>query len=110
MSKFWLVSAIGLMLGSPGLADFQKAKRNSDFGYRLVSQKKYAEAVNYFAVALKQDSEYWQAWQGLGNAYFFLGHKGKALDAYFKALELNPDNPTLKKFVLRLTPPKKSQE
>ena len=39
------------------------------------------------------------AWTRLGSAYYMLGDREKAKNAYSKALELSPDDPVIKRFV-----------
>lgn len=65
----------------------------------LYQQGKYDQAVQYYQAAVQLDANNWQAYQGMGHAYFRSGKTQEALKAYDESLRLNPSNTELKKFV-----------
>ena len=69
----------------------------NDYGYFLLRQKRYEEAITKFEkqVALAQDNA--NAYDSLGDGYRAAGRLEEAADAYRKALEINPEFSTSKK-------------
>ena len=61
------------------------------------------KAVIGFQNVLLKDPNSWQAYQGLGSAFLREGDKDGALQAYQRSLQLNPDNPTVKAKVDKLS-------
>jgi tetratricopeptide (TPR) repeat protein len=64
-------------------------------GNKLYLQKSFDTAEKYYKAALQMDSNNWKAHEGLGNVYYVLRLKKKALEEYKTALKLNPNNPAL---------------
>jgi tetratricopeptide (TPR) repeat protein len=65
----------------------------------LYREKKFDDAVSAYQAAIAVDANNAKAYQGLGNAYYAAGEKGKARDAYQRSLELQPQNPALAAFM-----------
>ena len=64
-----------------------------------IYQKRFANAVKNCQQAIVVNPKEPSAWTRLGSAYFAWGHKDEAKKAYQKALELDPKNENLKKFM-----------
>jgi hypothetical protein len=71
-------------------------------GNKLYLQKDFVAAVKYYKAAIQLDSKNWQAYQGLGNAYYVQGQKREALAEYQAAFSLNPNNPPLSALIDKL--------
>lgn len=86
-----------LILGLAGISSAQEDKALPYYraGNKYFAQKNYDLALRYYHGATNRDPELWQAYQGMGNCYFYLGDKAKALENFQKALVINPDNPKL---------------
>jgi tetratricopeptide (TPR) repeat protein len=66
---------------------------------RAFDNQKYELAVSYYESAIDDKSEYWQAYVGLGNCYYYLKRYKDSLKNYEKALQMNPNNPNLLQFI-----------
>jgi tetratricopeptide (TPR) repeat protein len=71
-------------------------------GLRLFKDQDYEKSIKYFQAALEQKSDYWQAYQYLGEAYYMTANRTEAVAAMEKSLRLHPDNPELRRFVERV--------
>lgn len=65
-------------------------------------QKDYENAISYFNKAIKNNSEYKDAFIWLGKTYITQGKKEKAKEAFVKVLELEPDNSEVKSYLKEL--------
>lgn len=61
------------------------------YGYQLVGQKKYQEALAIFIRNTKEHPGSWNTWDSLGEMYATLGDKKKAVANYEKALSMTTD-------------------
>ncbi len=68
-------------------------------GISLFQQKDYDKAIQYFHAAIQEKSDFWQAYQFLGEAYYQDSNRTEAVVAIHQSLKLHPDNPELKKFL-----------
>jgi tetratricopeptide (TPR) repeat protein len=68
-------------------------------GIGLFQQKDYDRAIQYFHAAIQEKSDFWQAYQFLGEAYYQASNRTEAVVAIQQSLKLHPDNPELKKFL-----------
>ena len=73
-----------------------------DMGNRAYAGEKYDLAKDYYQSALDDNSDCWQAYVGLGNCAYAKGNLKEALKNYETALKMNPDNPTLERFLQAL--------
>lgn len=71
-------------------------------GMDLFKNRDYEKAVQYFRAAVDERPDYWQAYQFLGEAYYQDANRTEAVVAMERSLKLHPDNPELKKFVLKI--------
>jgi tetratricopeptide (TPR) repeat protein len=69
---------------------------------QLYNAKDIDGAWRRAAAALNANPRHWQSWQMIGNCQYAKGDKQGALSSYRYALQLNPDNPSLKTFVDQL--------
>jgi len=76
--------------------------RVNDFGYRLLSAKRFREATIVFEVNTLTHLTSANAFDSLGEAYMDVQDKPRALAAYRKSLELNPDNTNARQMIERL--------
>jgi len=70
--------------------------RVNSLGYRLLSAKRIPEAIVIFEVNARTHPNSWNAYDSLGEAYANVRDKQRALDAYRKSVELNPENTNAK--------------
>ena len=68
-------------------------------GIGLFQQKDYDRAIQYFHAAIQEKSDFWQAYQFLGEAYYQASNRTEAVVAIQQSLKLHPNNPELKKFL-----------
>jgi CubicO group peptidase (beta-lactamase class C family) len=61
-------------------------------GYRLLQQKKVADAIEIFQLNVRLHPDSWNVYDSLGEAYMDKGDKQLAIQNYQKSLELNPKN------------------
>ena len=59
-------------------------------GYDLLKEKRVREAIDLFALIVKQYPNSWNAYDSLGEGYALAGDKKMAIKNYKKSLELNP--------------------
>jgi hypothetical protein len=71
-------------------------------GYQLLSAKRIPEAIVIFEVNARTHPTSWSAYDSLGEAYLNARDKGRALNAYRKSLELNPENKGAKQMIERI--------
>ncbi|HEY6305658.1 MAG TPA: hypothetical protein VI488_04255 [Candidatus Angelobacter sp.] len=62
------------------------------FGYKLLAAKRIPEAILIFEVNVRAHPKSWNAYDSLGEAYVAAQDAVRALAAYRKSLELNPEN------------------
>ena len=70
-----------------------------EMGNRALGGEKYDLAIDYYQSALDDKPDCWQAYVGLGNCYYYQKKLKESLKAYEKALQLNPGNTELIKFI-----------
>lgn len=61
-------------------------------GYRLLSEERIDAAVAVFEWNARDYPTQWWTWDSLGDGYRAAGERTKAIAAFEKSLELNPDN------------------
>ncbi len=66
---------------------------NFDLGRKMLQQKKYRTASNYFTLAIDTSKDYVLAYIGRGVSRTYLGEFKKAIEDFNKAIEINPDLP-----------------
>ena len=71
-------------------------------GVKYMQAKQYQYAAYYFNQATTADPNSAKAWQGLGNAFFSQNNKPKAIEAWDKAVALDPSNTQLASYVASL--------
>ncbi len=72
------------------------------FGYDLLSLKKNYDAIKWFDFFCREFPDNISAYLGLGDSYYHDGNKGKATQAYLKALAINPVNAYAKKMIKKI--------
>jgi hypothetical protein len=73
--------------------------RVNSLGYRLLSANRIPEAIVIFEVNARTHPNSWNAYDSLGEAYANARDKQRALDAYRKSVELNPENTNAKRTI-----------
>jgi tetratricopeptide (TPR) repeat protein len=63
----------------------------NNYGYQLLGEKKYDEAIRYFQKNTKDYPKSWNTFDSLGEAYLAKGDKKLAADSYGKALSMTGD-------------------
>ncbi|HEX6881373.1 MAG TPA: tetratricopeptide repeat protein, partial [Terriglobales bacterium] len=61
-------------------------------GYRLMGQKKFADAIKVFQLNVKRFPDSANVYDSLGEAYMNNNDKPAAIQNYQKSLQLNPGN------------------
>jgi len=74
-------------------------------GYRLLSQKKTADAILIFQLNVELYPKSFNAYDSLGEALMANNEKDKAIQSYQKSLELNPKNHNAEKTLEKLRQP-----
>lgn len=62
------------------------------FGYELLGQERWPEALAVFSFAVEEFPRSWNAYDSLAEAQATAGLRGQAVANYEKSLELNPEN------------------
>ena len=62
------------------------------YGYQLLGEKKYDEAIAVFQKNVKDYPKSWNTYDSLGEAYLAKGDKKQAADSYGKALAMTTDD------------------
>ncbi len=75
----------------PAAWSFEEAHFNAA-GYRLLSEKRPADAVKVFTLGTELFPENGNPWDSLGEALLATGEKDKAIAAYRRSVELDPKN------------------
>jgi tetratricopeptide (TPR) repeat protein len=68
-------------------------------GSSLFEKGDYPQAIRYFRAAIQAKTDFWQAYQYLGEAYYQTSNRTEAVVAIQESLRLHPNNPELKKFL-----------
>lgn len=68
-------------------------------GNQALANKDYNSALQYYQAAINADPNSSAAYQGEGTCYYYMGQKAQALQAYERALQLNPGNTQLQSFI-----------
>lgn len=76
-------------LRDKGLVKATNAELNL-YGYRLLNEKKFPEAIAVLAENTKRFPEDANTWDSLGEAYALSGNKSKAKDSFKKSISMNP--------------------
>jgi len=79
--------------------DNEKAFEHYNAGMEASQAGRYEEAVREFKDSLRYNDRIWQTYQYLGSCYYNQGMEEEAVQAYKKALELNPDNRELSEWL-----------
>jgi tetratricopeptide (TPR) repeat protein len=88
---------------SPALLFAGAAQDFDQAGQALYRAGQYEKSIQYFNNAVEADPNDAQAYEDMGNAYMKLDDKPNALASYQKALNLNPNDPTLQTLVDNLS-------
>jgi Flp pilus assembly protein TadD len=70
-------------------------------GNKLLDAGRTPEAIAVFEINVTEFPGFWGWYDNLARAYVKAGEKALAVENYRKALELNPDNPTLQEALQR---------
>ena len=88
ISPWWLLVLVVVLLAAGCTPPGPRALLD---GEKLIKQEKYREAVEKLKLATQLLPTNAQSWNHLGLAYHGLGEYEKAIEAYQKALTINPD-------------------
>src|SRR5271154_2708700 len=95
-------TALGFLAAFTGKAFAETAQEYDQAGMALFRAGLYEKSIQYFNNAVQADPNDEPGYQDMGDAYMKLDDKPNALKAYQQALQLNPDNQTLKIMVENL--------
>ena len=62
------------------------------YGYQLLGQKKFDEAIAIFQRNTREHPQSWNVWDSLGEGYALQGNKKAAIENYSKALAMAPES------------------
>ncbi len=96
MKKLLLLSLLVLW---PTVSWAVSAEDYYNAGLSLFQQKDYEKAIQYFHAAIQEKTDFWQAYQFLGEAYYQNSNRTEAVVAMQESLKLHSDNPELRKFL-----------
>jgi outer membrane protein OmpA-like peptidoglycan-associated protein/tetratricopeptide (TPR) repeat protein len=68
-----------------------KAKKQYEKAIKSVEERNFQDAIVFLDAAISIDPEFFEAWAVRGDCYMFSGNCSKALESYYKALEIDPD-------------------
>jgi hypothetical protein len=108
MSKFFLNSqliTLLVFLSAVTLAMGQELPTSQDYmqsAQTALQDNDLPRAIQDYLLAIKLDSQNWQAYQNLGGCYVQLGKLNEAKAAYQQSLTINPNNPVLKQFMAQV--------
>jgi CubicO group peptidase (beta-lactamase class C family) len=71
-------------------------------GYQFLEAERLQLALEIFKINTEMFPEGYNTWDSLGEAYMKLGKDKKAISAYEKSLELNPDNTNAKEMIAKI--------
>ena len=92
-----LAVLLAVFTGTPLLADAREdARKQVEFGITVAARGLWREAIYRWQRAVEIDPTYAEAYNDLAIAYEHEGELDKARQAYEKALQLAPNNPTIK--------------
>ena len=94
-----------LKVTQPDKFNFSDDSELNALGYRLLSQGNQQDAVRIFELNVKEFPRSSNARDSLGEAYTKVGQKDRAIQAYTKALELDPNNLNSLKMLENLNDP-----
>jgi tetratricopeptide (TPR) repeat protein len=67
--------------------------------YQYLANQKIDDALELFALNIKEYPQSWNAWDSFGEAWLNKGDRQQALVCYQKSVDLNPDNVNGKKII-----------
>ena len=71
-------------------------------GYQFLNAERLKLALEIFKINIEMFPEGYNTWDSLGEAYMKLGKAAKAIAAYEKSLELNPENTNAEEMIARI--------
>lgn len=91
-----------LQVSQPDTFDFSDESELNSLGYQLLGDDHVSGAVELFELNTRQFPASSNAYDSLGEAYSRAGEKSRAIEAYTKAIELDPENLNSRKMLRRL--------
>jgi CubicO group peptidase (beta-lactamase class C family) len=91
-----------LKVTQPETFDFSDESELNSLGYQLLSEGQVQAAVQLFDLNTREFPASSNAYDSLGEAYSKAGKKDRAIEAYTKAIELDPNNLNSRKMLRRL--------
>jgi hypothetical protein len=94
-----------VLLGLSTISFAQQAPTSQDFmqaAQDALQNTDFKTAILDYQQAIKLDPKNWEAYQNLGGCYIQLKQMDDAKAAYAQSLKLNPNNPSLTKFVAQV--------
>ncbi len=87
---------------SPAMPASTNSANLITLGNQAMAAKDYNGAIQDYQNAANANPNSVAAYQGMGTAHYFLGQKEQAINAYEKALQLDPSNTRLSNLVAKL--------
>jgi len=77
----------------PASKQVSRAANLVDEADKLSEEKKWSEAIDVYKIAIRLDSNYEDAYAGLGDSYLNIGKWDEALSAYKEQIRVAPNSP-----------------
>ncbi len=94
----------------PDAYNFENEDELTMYGYGMLWENKPSDALTIFQLIAEQFPESSNAYDSLGEAYYVLGKKEKALKHYQKSLAMNPDNYNAEDYIDLIKHPNKKSK
>ena len=89
--------------------DFENEDELTMYGYGMLWNDRPSDAFIIFQLIAEQFPQSSNAYDSLGEAYYVLGNKEKALENYQKSLDMNPDNYNAEDYIDLINHPDKKR-
>lgn len=99
-----------LKKSSADVYDFGNEHELNMYGYSFLWNNKVEDALLIFKLIVNEFPKSANAFDSLGEAYFKLGKKEKALECYQKSLAMNPENFNAEDYIERIKFPEKAMQ
>lgn len=94
-------SMVSRLSGGGSSGGSSNARKYLVAGHKYLKAKRYDAAIKYYKRSAQIKPTY-QAYQFMGTAYYYKGDKANAKRAYQKSLQINSDNPGVRRMLSKL--------
>ena len=94
-------SMVSRLSGGGSSGGSSSARKYLVAGHKYLKAKRYDAAIKYYKRSAQIKPTY-QAYQFMGTAYYYKGDKANAKRAYQRSLQINPNNPGVRRMLSKL--------